>query len=164
MVKVLKQFDETNWFDGRRGKGQLALRALRCGDTRQTGALRRKEFENAMRQSGILLDRREYDLLFDLFDRDGSGDVTYEELLKLLDDSYTGRDVDKDSGDKSSQSHRSSSGGQGSTESGVVGASSSPFPMGARGTALGRGRSRHEAAQRIQEQFRKTHTPETLHL
>ena len=86
MQKVVNQFEEANW----NNKGEQALRALRCGDARQTGCLRRRAFEHAMRLCGILLDAKEYDLLFSLFDRDKSGDVSYDELLQLLDERYVG--------------------------------------------------------------------------
>ena len=86
MQKVVNQFEEANW----NNKGEQALRALRCGDARQTGCLRRRAFEHAMRLCGILLDAKEYDLLFSLFDRDKSGDVSYDELLQLLDERYIG--------------------------------------------------------------------------
>jgi len=82
--KVLKHFKEATW----KGQNQI-LSCLRAGDRRGTGAMREKEFRKAMITLGLYLTEDEYVELFALFDKDQSGDVTYEELVELLDEEHT---------------------------------------------------------------------------
>lgn len=83
VAKLLKLFREAGW----KGQDQL-IACLRAGDRRGTGALRRREFVQALGHLGLRLDEAEYDELFCMFDKDGSGDVTLDELAELLSDEH----------------------------------------------------------------------------
>jgi len=78
--KVLQLFDEASWRDQER-----LLTCLRAGDRRQTGAMRLREFKASMSSIGLHLNEDEYLELFNIFDQDGSGDITFDELVMFLD-------------------------------------------------------------------------------
>merc|ERR1740130_1744465 len=66
---------------------QNAVRVIdvyRCQDDDQSGNVDKKEFRKAMQQLGFEKHVTEIDALFDSFDPDGSGTVSYHELNKLL--------------------------------------------------------------------------------
>jgi Ca2+-binding EF-hand superfamily protein len=88
--KVLKHFKEATW----KGQDQI-LYTLRAGDRRRTGAMREQEFRKAMKIIGLYLTEDEYIELFDLFDKDKSGDVTFDELVELLDEEHCGGAVNQ---------------------------------------------------------------------
>jgi Ca2+-binding EF-hand superfamily protein len=91
VAKVLKLFREAAW----KGQDQL-LYCLRAGDRRKTGAMRHAEFKRSMNTMGIFLSDEEYADLFHVFDLDGSGDITFDELVALLDDEAQGKGLDKE--------------------------------------------------------------------
>lgn len=53
-------------------------------DDNQSGDLSLNEFKNGLRDTGLQLSDQEFDELFKVFDKDGSGAVKYDEFLKAI--------------------------------------------------------------------------------
>lgn len=65
--------------------GIMALgRMFRIMDDNQSGDLNFQEFKNGVHDIGLIVSDDEYQQLFQLFDRDGSGTVKYDEFLRAV--------------------------------------------------------------------------------
>ena len=59
-------------------------RTFRIMDDNRSGDLNYQEFRNGMHDLGLLVDDEQYQQLFQLFDRDGSGTIKYDEFLRSI--------------------------------------------------------------------------------
>ena len=64
--------------------GTRIIDLFRQIDVDGDGTITKKEFRNSLPQLGLSAPKKEFDILFDSFDPDGSGKIDYKELNKLL--------------------------------------------------------------------------------
>lgn len=57
---------------------------FKIADDDRSGALNKEEFKKAMHDFRIGLDQKQVALAFDVFDRDGSGEISYDEFLRSI--------------------------------------------------------------------------------
>ena len=68
---------------GTRGISSI-YKKFKIADDNGNGTLDKEEFKKAMHDFRIGMNDNQVATIFDLFDRDGSGDVSYDEFLRMV--------------------------------------------------------------------------------